>query len=185
MTLKRMVIGLPRSGTTWAANWLTIEGHTCVHDPLYFQHYNDWAASYEAVSCTGIYDWPEFVMRQTCPVVVLRRPIAQVRASLAEFDTERHGDWLPDDAEERLAAIQGPNIVHVKWSDMFKQPMAAQLWRFLNMPTQFDATRHNQLARMRIQPRYAMPYDADMELHARLMAELRAAKSRVNAGAGA
>jgi len=177
-------MGLPRSGTTWAANWLTYGGEVCVHDPLYYTHYNDWDASYDSVSCTGIYDWPEFIAVQECPVLVLHRPVGEVRASLMDFDTHRQGAWLDWDADRRLADITAPNVLHVNWSAMFTPSKAALIWRFLHMPSQFDAVRHAQLVRMRIQPAFTHPEDADMQLHSRLMAELRARKARDKAEAG-
>lgn len=183
--LNRMVIGLPRSGTTWAANWLTYGGEICVHDPLYHTHYNGWTHAYDAVSCTGIYQWPEFVAAQTCPVLVLHRPIGQIKASLMEFDTRAGGWWLPWDAEDQLRDITGPNIRHARWTDLFDAAPASQIWRFLEMPSQFDVRRHEQLVRMRMEPRDKSPYDADEVLHARLMAELRDRKARANAEAGA
>jgi hypothetical protein len=183
--LKRMVIGLPRSGTTWAANWLTYGGEVCVHDPLYHTHYRGWKWAYDAVSCTGIYQWPEFVAAQTCPVLVLHRPIGEIKASLLEFDTRAGGWWLDWDAPDKLRALDAPNIRHMKWDAMFDVCAASEMWRFLHMPSQFDARRHEQLVRMRMEPRDKSPYDADEVLHARLMAELRERKAHANAEGGA
>ena len=43
-----MVIGLPRTGTTWASNWLTTDSTQCYHDPLYHTHYEDWDEKFSA-----------------------------------------------------------------------------------------------------------------------------------------
>jgi hypothetical protein len=176
-----MVVGLPRSGTTWAANWLSYAGQICAHDPLWHTHYEDWNKTYDAVSCTGIHDWPEFIMAQACPVLVLHRPIELVRASLARFDTAAQGVWLADDAAERLHDIEGPNIYHCDWGDLFYDDKAAKLWRFMEMPALFDVRRHSELVRIRMEPRDKTPYDASSILHARLFAELRGRRLRANA----
>ena len=182
--LKRMVIALPRSLSTWAANWLTYDGQTCVHDPLYFKHYSEWNETYDAVSCTGIHDWPEFVAAQTCPVLVLHRPIGQIKASLMKFDSRGAGEWLAWDADQKLLDIRGPNIMHCRAYDLLTPAPASQIWRFLEMPSQFDVVRHDQLRRMRVEPSYETPSDYDPEVHARLMAELRERKARANAPEG-
>jgi len=182
--MKRMVIGLPRSLTTWAANWLTHDGEVCVHDPLYFKHYSEWDQTYDAVSCTGIYDWPEFIVGLKCPVLVLHRPIGHIKASLKKFDQRNGGDWLAWDADQKLLDIRGPNIRHCRAYDLLAPAPASQMWRFLEMPSQFDVVRHDQLRRMRIEPNYETPPDHDPEVHARLMAELRERKARDKAKAG-
>jgi len=184
--LNRMVIGLPRSGTTWAANWLTYAGELCAHDPLYHHHYEEWAThpGFTSVSCSGIWDWPEFVAAQTCPILVLHRPMGEIRASLLRFDKVDKGQWLGWDAEDKLRAIDGPNVTHAMWSDMFDTVAAAKLWRKLQMPSQFDVRRHQQLARMNVQPAEMHPSDASHQLHSRLMAELRAKRDHGKAGAG-
>jgi len=179
--LKRMVIGLPRSGTTWAANFFSVPGETMVHDPLYHTHYSEWRKTYDAVSCTGIWDWPEFVnglaLNYDTPIVVLHRPLHAIRLSIYQRFQEG-SNWLREDAESALDAIKGPSVAHIAWDSMFQPEMARHLWRFMRMPTQFDAVRHKELARMRIDPVASSPADMDQELHRRLMAELREKRER-------
>lgn len=175
--LKRMVIGLPRSGTTWAANWLTDAGQICAHDPLYDTHYSEWHRTYDGVSCSGIWDWPEFVAAQRCPILILHRPWAEVEESLHAFDPSYNG-WLAPDAERRLLALERPGVMVVNWRGLFNPEIAARIWRHLHMPVQFSHARHKQLAAMNVQPAEAVPRDADRELHRRLMAELREKRER-------
>lgn len=174
--LKRMVIGLPRSGTTWAANWLTYGGEVCMHDPLYHTHYREWHR-FDGVACTGIHSWPEFVRAQRCPILILHRPWAEVEASLREFDPEYNG-WLDPNAERELLLLEGPNTMVMHWRNLFNRTAAAKMWDHLNMPAPFSPTRHGELAAMHIQPIQAVPDDADRELHRRLMAELREMRER-------
>ncbi len=170
--LKRMVIALPRSGTTWAANFFSVPGETMVHDPLYHTHYSDWNKTYDAVSCTGIYDWPEFVAAQTCPILILHRPLHEIRLSIYQRYQEG-SNWLLPDAEQRLLRLERPGVMVAHWRGLFNPEIAARMWRHLHMPAQFDAVRHKELSKMRVDPVKPEPDDADQGLHRRLMAELR------------
>lgn len=172
-----MVIGLPRSGTTWAANWLTDAGQHCAHDPLYHTHYSAWHRTYDGVSCTGIFDWPEFVAAQTCPILILHRPIHEIRLSIYQRFQEG-SNWLDPEAESRLLRLERPGVMVMNWRGLFNPEMAERAWRHLHMPVQFDAVRHKELTRMRIDPIASSPADMDQELHRRLMAELREKRER-------
>ena len=59
-----IVTGLPRSGTTWVANWLTTDTTLCIHDPLYKYHLEDLdnieTNKKLGISCTAIWRAPEF-----------------------------------------------------------------------------------------------------------------------------
>lgn len=179
--LKRMVIGLPRSGTTWAANYFSAPGETMVHDPLYHKHYSEWRTSYAGISCSGIWDWPEWVNATArnfdTPVLVLHRPLHEIRLSIYQRFQEG-SDWLRRDAEAALDELKGPSVLHIKWDTLFNETAAPGLWRWMRMPSQFDAVRHRELAKMRIDPVQAVPDDADHALHDRLMAELREKRER-------
>lgn len=173
--LRRMVVGLPRSGTTWAANWLTYDNQICVHDPLWFEHYSRWDKM-DGISCTGIWRWPEFVRERASmniPVLILRRDITEIRQSLALFDKQDGGDWLEHDADKQLAAITGDLILHMPYDALFEPGAAAQIWRHLRMPSQFDKHRHRMLAGIKMEPAEVVPRDADRDLHRRIMAELQ------------
>ncbi len=172
--LKRMVIGLPRSGTTWAANWLSCGTELTVHDPLYHTHYSQWKRhpDFTGVSCTGIRNWPEFVRAQTCPILILHRPQAEVEASMRAFSPE-YSEWLAPDAESCLLDLERPGVMVVNWRDLFHPFAASRIWRRLHMPSPFSEQRHRELVGMRIQPTAPLPTGIDHELHARLMLELR------------
>jgi hypothetical protein len=174
--LKRMVIGLPRSGTTWAANWLTYGGETCVHDPLYHTHYSEWQR-FDGVSCSGISSWPEFVQAQKCPILILHRPWSEVEESLHNFDPGYNG-WLDPDAERQLLRLERPGVMVMHWRNLFNRTKAGEIWDFLRMPAPFSPTRHGELAAMNIQPAEPVPSFADHALHSRLMAELREKRER-------
>lgn len=148
-----MVIGLPRSATTWAANWLNTAQTLCVHDPLWETHYDDIdqciaerAGDRQAgISCTGIWMWPDWVNRHPARKVVVRRPLVESNRSLARIGLPSN----PANAVQCLDRIDG---FHVPYSDLFT-PRAEVIWSHLTgLP--FDAQRHRELVTMRIEPNF-------------------------------
>jgi hypothetical protein len=140
-----MVLGMPRSGTTWAANWLTTDTTLCIHDPLarYLVNQLDAIQSQKTlgVSCTGLALMPEWLNAHPARKVILRRPYAEVKASL---DGQGFVGFQPID----LDSIQG---VHCNWLDIFTNPKP--IYEFLT-DKPFDAERHAELAQMNIQVDY-------------------------------
>lgn len=147
--MKFMVIGLPRSGTTWAANWLSTDDCLVQHDPLYYRHYSEWPANYQAVSCTGIWRWPEWVNAQKCPKIILHRPESEVLASLARLGA---GDAIrPGEGGERMSWIVGAH--HFWWKNMWdSQVRARQIWKICHPDKPFDRARWKAHVEMNVQP---------------------------------
>jgi hypothetical protein len=148
-----MIVALPRSGTTWAANWLTTGALHCIHDPLRLAHYADWDAELSCggkrtgLACTGAWNWPEWLNAHPARKVILHRPLDEVTASLARIG-------LPGDAPlkgaPKLDEIEG---LHVQWTDLFDAAGAAAIWAHLTgLP--FDGLRHAALREMNVQPRF-------------------------------
>lgn len=179
MAVSFMVIGLPRSGTTWAANWLTTNASLCFHDPLWHTHYRDWdqlgsPARLVGVSCTGIWRWPEWVNRHPARKLVLRRDIAEVQDSLG-----RLGVSLESHASRQLDRVQG---MACHWTELFDPVRAEQIWRHLLVNLPFDAARHRALMEYRIEPRLEA-IQPDLLLTRQLMQELaHGARSDRHAG---
>jgi hypothetical protein len=148
-----MVLALPRSGTTWAANWLTTEKTYCAHDPLWTVHYRDVDATIRkaagdrkaGISCTGCFLFPEWVNEQPARKLILHRDLDEIQASLSRIE------WplMPSDSEQRLDEIDG---WHVRHADLFDTDSAAGIWEYLTGEP-FDHARHEQLALMRIEPK--------------------------------
>lgn len=170
-----MIIGLPRSGTTWASNWLSTQGAHCEHDPLYTSHYSDWDRQADemrddpadfpvGVSCTGIWRWPLWVNAHPARKVILHRNAAEVQNSLTQQGLE-----LPIDERhaEQLWDIEG---LHVPWCDLFDPVKAEAIWQHL-VDDEFDPARHEQLAAIQMQPNVAA-LTIDFPLQQRLWAEL-------------
>lgn len=142
-----MVIAAPRSGTTWAANWLTTDTTLCLHDPLFQHHYSELDAipskKMVGVSCTGLYNFPEWVNAHPARKIILHRDLKEINQSLAAIG-------LPE-----LASISGLDAIegyHCDWMDIFERP--AGLYEHL-LGKEFDAERHKYLAEIEMQPKFS------------------------------
>lgn len=149
-----IIVSLPRSGSTWATNWLTTSETYCAHDPIYTSHPDDLDRDITAaakgrkagMACTGTgWLWPHWVNAHPAKTLILRRPLIEVQPSLQTIGWPE----LPNEAEARLETVHG---WHVPYTDLFDPAQAAKIWQWLTgLP--FDSARHAQLVQMRIEPR--------------------------------
>jgi len=166
-----MVIGLPRSGTTWAANWLTTDATHCVHDPLYTTHYKDWDVLLPhrapgrsvGVSCTGIWRWPEWLNGHPARKVILHRDVNEVRQSLADIGLPP----IERTAAQQLGEIQG---LHVPYTDLFDPSRAHVIWSYLT-DRPFNIARHREISAIEMQPEFS-GLSVGHEVTRRLMEEI-------------
>lgn len=168
-----MVIALPRSATTWAANWLTTDQIYCAHDPLGTVHYSEWDTDTVlfprgqgmklGVACTTIWNWPEWVNDHPARKVILHRDFAEIQASL-----ERTGlPQMPPEAGQALDKLEGE---HIPYTDLFDPAAAENLWTFLTgMP--FNGARHKTLVEMSVEQKFDR-LTIDPEVTKRLISEL-------------
>lgn len=171
-----MVIGLPRSGTTWAANWLTTDDTHCVHDPLYHTHYTDWDINarfkhaereFTGVACTGVWRWDGWLNQHPARKVVLHRSVREVNDSLRRLG-------LPEverSADSQLDKVQG---LHVNYRTLFDEDGARRIWKYLLPGRPFNRARHEELVAIRMQPDF-MRVVVDPEVTRRLMREVEEA----------
>ena len=161
-----MVIALPRSGTTWAANWLCTDTTLCIHDPLYERHYAELdhikSKKRIGVSCTGLWRFPKWVNGHTARKVILHRSVDEINESLTELGFPA----VPESDADMLDAIEG---IHVDWRALFDDPKI--MYEYL-LDKPFDAERHQELKSMAIQPEFAT-LKTDRTACKRLMDELR------------
>jgi hypothetical protein len=154
-----MVLSAPRSGSTWAANWLTTERMLCIHDPVLETKVDDLdSLPHPQVSlglaCTALALDAPFVNRHSARRVVMHRDLRDVNASLERIGlTSLSRKW--DSALENLSGM------HVYYTDLFDEKPARRIWEYLtDLP--FDESRHQRLARMRITPFHPrVPVDVD------------------------
>lgn len=149
MMIEFMILGLPRTATTWAANWLTTDTTICLHDPLNNWHYSELDALESrkviGVSCTGLFRFTDWLNNHPARKVIIHRPIEQINA-----DLRRMG--LPDVTKKcafDLGRIKG---THHDWRDIFDNP--APIYEFL-LQRPFDQERHAELKQIEMQPAFA------------------------------
>jgi hypothetical protein len=146
-----IVTGLPRSGTTWVANWLTTDDTLCIHDPLY-KYGLDQLDTIQTnkrlgISCTGIWRFPEFLKTHPARKLIIHRDIAEINDSLAN---EMGVPTLSQEEAESLKDIYG---MHVLFSDLFNPIVAKEIYEAL-LEKPFDAERHAYLVELNVQPNF-------------------------------
>lgn len=149
--LDYLIVGLPRSGTTWLANWLTTERSLCTHDPLYQAHYSSFdyheiflAKAINGISCTGLWRFPEYVNNHPGKKIIIHRPIEAINASMRELSLP----LLDNGDVEKLENLDG---THLPYEDLWNKKTAEQLWSYL-IGNDFDQVRWQQLQAFNIQP---------------------------------
>lgn len=158
-----ILVSLPRSGSTWASNWLTTNETLCIHDPLYHMHYEDWdrwAAAVKSlkrykkvgVACTGIWRSPDFLLNHPANKVILHRLLHDVNQSmeaigLPQITKEEHKVFM--DVWYASANRHG-------FRELFHPTSARQIWNQL-MPnsSHWNAREHRLLTQMNIQPQFS------------------------------
>lgn len=165
-----MIIGLPRSGTTWAANFFTTERSLCLHDPLYTRHYSDLdfirsEREKVGVSCTGLWRFPSFVNAHKARKIILRRNLDEVNASLSAIG-------LPGCTEDDLFQLANIDGEHYAFSDLFVPFYAERMCDYLGLP--WDAERHAELVQIEMQPKFS-GLTINKDVTRRLVAELQGA----------
>jgi len=168
-----MLIGLPRSGTTWAANFFTTDKLHCKHDPLYTCHYSEWdqselPAKSIGVACTGIWRFPDFLKDHPARKVILHRSLPAVNASLAAIG-------LPGCTPADVRALNALEGLHVDFMDLFDTEGCRSIWSHLThdrLP--FDEVRHDELVQIEMQPKFS-GLKVGKEVTRRLVEELQGA----------
>lgn len=170
-----MIIGLPRSGTTWAANFFCTERTLCFHDPLYTTHYEDWDTSLPAlapdgvevgVSCTGIWRWTDWVNNHPARKVILHRSLVEINKSLADIG-------LPGMTQADASKLSQVIGLHVPYTDLFSEQGCFNIWWHLTQGAgHFNTARHCLLVDIEMQPQFA-GLSVGPEVTRRLVAELQ------------
>lgn len=172
MTLDFMVVSLPRSGSTWAANWLTTDAVHCRHDPLYSMHYMDFDKNLcengfvNGIACTGIYHWPDWVNRHPARKVILHRDFDEIQQSMSDIGLPP----LEHTAEAAIKSIEG---LHVPYEALFDPREARKLWKYLT-GSEFNERRHRELVDIEMQPNF-IGLQINKDATRRLMIEIHEA----------
>jgi hypothetical protein len=141
-----IVLGLPRSGTTWLANWLTTDTSLCLHDPFNYGLPDLWPRDERAfgISCTGSFLLPGWLAQYDCPIAVIEREGADCDRSLSRIGLEGVSSFA-----EQLRQIRGR---HWTYLDLWDETKAGELWAYLRPNAPFDVIRYRLLLDMQVQP---------------------------------
>lgn len=142
-----MVIGLPRSGTTWLSNWLTTDTTLCLHDPTASYTLPDLDAL-TSTKTLGIADTalalnPKWVNDHSARKLVLIRDHEEINESLANAGLP----LLDPILSKRLLEIKAP---HILFQDLFNPATAQKIYEYLTLKP-FDAERHKYLTELNVQ----------------------------------
>ena len=144
--IKFMVIGLPRSRTTWMANWLTTTDTLCLHDPL--AHYtipeldNYSTDKLFGISDTAIHMFGGKLNSHPAKKLIIHRPLREINESLG-------GPYMQPKHINLLKEIKG---MHVDYCDLNRS--GEYIWSFL-IGSKFDSERFRQLIGMNVQPHFS------------------------------
>ncbi len=163
-----MIIAAPRSGTTWASNWLTTDSTLCLHDPLlsWTKEQLDGLQSERTmgIACTAIGMFPQWLDAHPARKVILHRDLDEVDASLERIGMTPVGRYW--------SGVLGQlNGLHVPWRNLFDDP--APIYEYL-LQRPFDAERHAYLRDINIQPNFQTLH-IDRAATGRLMRDMREA----------
>lgn len=143
-----MVLSAPRSGSTWAANWLTTDTTLCLHDPLFTRHYSELDGIQTpkrlGVSCTGLAWFPDWVNAHPARKIVLHRDIGEINESLESIG-------LSELSIEYILKLESIDAIHLPWTDLFERPKFIYE-TLLELP--FDEERHALLKEIEMQPNF-------------------------------
>jgi hypothetical protein len=143
-----MLIAAPRSGTTWAANWLTTDATLCLHDPSWTHHYTELDSIKSnkilGISETMLCAFPDWVNRHPARKVILHRPVDEINESLA-------GMGLPPIQQNHYDLLERIDGEHYSWTDLFDDPR--KIYEHLT-ELSFDEERHKFLCEIQMQPAF-------------------------------
>lgn len=132
------VIGLPRTGTAWASNWLD-----CPHEPAL-----ESLGAFAAPGFTSTAAWlqPQFIYENVRRWVVLERDPDEVDLQADQLGYPR----LSPAALDVFYAMRGPRM---PWTALFDPDTAADIWGYLRPEALFDTERHARLRTLNIETR--------------------------------
>lgn len=135
---------MPRSRSTWIANWLTTEKTICLHDPLRDKTIKDIEAM-KADKVLGIADtslllYGDKLNRYRCKKLIVHRNQNQVSRSVGQK------------VDARLASqLNGVKGLHVQYDEI--NAMGRDIWEYL-IGDGFDRERFDLLVDMNIEPHF-------------------------------
>lgn len=143
-----MIVGLPRSGTAWLANWFTTERSICWHEPLWQRSLAD-LDDMKGAGLFGIADTMLLLMsadelnRHPAKKLIVHRELGDVNFSLSKLGLPS----MQDEHKWRLDEIGG---YHITFQDLFNVERFRPAAEWL-LPIPFDTARYSLLKNLNIQ----------------------------------
>ena len=146
-----IVLGLPRSGTTWCANWLTTDRSYCHHDASAYTLDLDSLGvpgRITGLADTGLGNWPDVVNAYHARKIVIDRDPQECLASTSRLLCVERAE---------IGSLEGvQNAIHFKFKSLFEERSAKTIYQYLT-GLKFDVERWKLLKTF-----YVSPYDAEM-----------------------
>jgi hypothetical protein len=147
-----LILGYPRSATTWLANLFTTEKSICLHEPIATMTMDEIKdhqieGRYFGASCTGLWMNPEWVNSLDCPVVYIDRDKATCDTDLIDIGIQP----IPDYIYKRHEQLKCPMV---KFSSVWDENVMEEVWNYLLPHVKFDKLRYNVLKEFNVQPNF-------------------------------
>lgn len=143
-----MIVGLPRSGTAWLANWFTTERSICWHEPFWQRSLAE-LDDMKGAGLFGIADTMLLLMsadelnRHPAKKLIVHRELGDVNFSLSKLGLPS----MQDEHKWRLDEIGG---YHITFQDLFNVERFRPAAEWL-LPIPFDTARYSLLKNLNIQ----------------------------------
>ena len=145
-----MVLSMPRSSSTWVANWLTTEKTLCLHDPILRYAAEEFDSipcdRTLGIACTGTALLADFVNAHPARKLILHRDRDEVNRSLETIGLSA----LQKPWTRALDRLRG---MHVYYTDLFDPVTAAPIYEYVTGQP-MDTARHLELVAMHIEPHF-------------------------------
>jgi hypothetical protein len=181
-----VIFALPRSRTTWLSRWLSTNGLSVAHDlgphANTVQEFFDLLWNHCGTIETGAQDaWPLIRMAMpTSKFITIRRPVAEVIASLAQFGVTDQADELVR-RDRVLDEIESAGAMRIEYHELSDARVCADLYEYLyGLPFDFKGWRLLSDLNIQIDVPAQLQFLADRRPQIeKLKAELRQPKQRI------
>ena len=138
------IIALPRSGTAWAANFLTCDDKICLHDPLATMNLEELQNHSGGISCTAMWLNHEFVYSNIKRWIILERDVQEVN----QYAVNAGYEPFNEHAINLFRNLRGPRM---NWQALFNEESAKDIFEYLRPDDKFDSARYKLLQGLTIE----------------------------------
>jgi len=145
--LKYIIVGLPRSGTTWLSHFLSIDECQCLHDPSAFFSKQEMSLFNGGLCDTGLWFDMDWCREKTRKLIVIERPIEDVNKSLTKLKFPLVTKYF----YERFMKVKGLADYIIYFDSLFvSEDEAREFWEFVYPEIPFDKDRWKELSKIKI-----------------------------------